>query len=354
MATNYTVPTAPNVQLNPSTDYPGEYHLSQQADTHATPYDLYSLYGLNSASGLLSQNAANGFQYPDYVSAAQNAPTKENYFGYTPTAPMAQVSTPDYNFSGGNYQGLMGGDYDKLQTALTQPGELAAKTAYDQGYLNLNDTMGGRGLYGSSIMANQANQGLDTTYQNAMASNAANAAAQRYGLQQTDLQNLNQYNLSREQELNKYNMQGTDLQRQQNADLWKSGATEADRLMQYGQGQMNYNQSYADQMRNWQNQQQYEKYTYDLAKQAEQKAYQENLMNQSLAIAGQGAPLANAASAANTAAQNRNLQAQIAQNQASVASQNGWLGAAGALGGGLLGNSSVQNLIGEGINNLVV
>ena len=142
-----------------------------------TPFDQYTTFGLTEAQKLYQQQQAQGFQYPSYVSGATNAPTKENYFNYTPTAPMAQVQTPNYQLSAGGYQGLMGGDYDKLQSALQQPGQMAATDAYNTGYTNLNNTMGGRGLYGSSMMANQATQGLDKTYQNALASNASGAVA---------------------------------------------------------------------------------------------------------------------------------------------------------------------------------
>jgi hypothetical protein len=318
-------------------DISPSYTLPDPPSSQVTAFDPYSLYGLNAASQLLDQSNKAGYQYPDYVSAATDAPTKENYYGYTPTAPLAQVSTPDYNTSAGAYQGLMGGDYNAFQQALTQPGQIAAQTAYDQGYNNLKNTMGGRGLYGSSMMGNQATQGLDKTFQNTSATNAAQAAAARYGMEQTDLQNRNQFNLSREQEMNKYGAQMSELQRQQNADVFTTNAAEADRGMQYAQGQMNYNQSYADQMRKWQNQQKYEQYTYDLSKQADQRANQEQMMNQALAIAGQGAPLVSSSQAAQTAAENRQLQAQIAQEAQDVASQNGWLGMFGSLGGGLLG-----------------
>lgn len=304
----------------------------------ATPFDQYTTYGLDTAKGLLEQDKSAGFQYPSFVSAAQKAPTQQSYFNYVPNQPMAQVQTPNYKFNAGEYQGLMGGDYDKLQAALQQPGEIAATTAYNQGQNNLTTQMGGKGLYGSSIMANQARNALDTPYQNALATNAAQAAAQRYGLQQTGLQNQNTFNLSREQELNKYNAQMADLQRRQNASTWQANAIEADRQMQYGQGKMNWAQSYDDQMRQWQNQQAYEKYVYDLAVQQARQSYQEQLMNKALAISGQGAPLVNQAQAANTAAQNLAAQQQIAQQNADVASQSGWLGMLGTIGGGLLGN----------------
>lgn len=194
------------------------------------------------------QNAQQ-YNYPSYVSSANQSPTQMAYADYSANAPMAQVTAPDYSLtanksgwqswnpqqantyakadpnsqaagynwqdtalnSGQNvnsqnaqtagygfnnygvaapqYQGLMGGDYNALQTALTTPGQIAAQNAYNTGSANLNNTMSGRGLYGSSIMANSANEGINREYMNAQATNAANAAAQRYGLQQTDLQN---------------------------------------------------------------------------------------------------------------------------------------------------------------------
>jgi hypothetical protein len=267
----------------------------------------------------VGQNALNPTPYPDYIPSAGNAPTQQSYFGYTPTAPMAQVSTPNYDLSAGaykqtagNYQGLMGQDYDALQKALQTPGQIAAQTAYNQGMLNLNDTMGGRGLYGSSMMQNQANQGLNTVYQNTLASNAANAAAQRYGLQSSDLNNMNQFNLSREQNLNQYgmtreqalnqhNMQGLNAMINQNNNMWNANSTENARKMQYGQGQMNWNQAYQDQLRNWENQKAYEQYTYDLAKNAYSNAQKESLVNQYLSVAGYGAPLVSSANAAQNA-----------------------------------------------------
>jgi hypothetical protein len=242
--------------------------------------------GLGWASNVM-QNAPEN-PYPGYVSGAGQSPSQLAYSKYTPNAPMAQITAPNYELSaqkqnwnqwtpqqgnqyqtidpnaqtanfnwnntsltgqnvtnpysayGGNvaaqsaqinpswgdtglgmqnvanpysayggadqsyqklsntpaYAGLLGGDYDALQRALTTPGELAAKTAYDQGQTNLANTMGGRGLYGSSIMQDQARTALDTPYQNTLATNAANAAVQRYAQQAADLQNKNQFGLN--------------------------------------------------------------------------------------------------------------------------------------------------------------
>lgn len=113
------------------------------------------------------------------------------YAAYSGEAPSYQTlrNTP-------SFQGLMEGDYNALQKALQTPGEIAAERAYKQGQANLANTMGGSGLYGSSIMANQARQALETPYQETLAANAANAAAQRYGLQASDLQAGNQFGMN--------------------------------------------------------------------------------------------------------------------------------------------------------------
>ena len=209
--------------------------------------------GLGGAAGLITGGTFN--PYPNFVPSQGQAPAQRDFINYTPNQPMAQVQTPNYQLNsttptwqntnvnqqtvnsqnaqaGGfkwnnftpnsapnyqtvntnaeaapwqfnkfngttpTYQGLMGGDYNALQTALQQPGEIAARTAYDQGQNNLQTQMGGRGLYGSSVMANQARTALDTPYQNALATNAANAAATRYGMQATDLQNQNNFGLN--------------------------------------------------------------------------------------------------------------------------------------------------------------
>ncbi len=135
--------------------------------------------------------------------------------GATPTFGNVQVTNPYAAYSGNPdiqaaqinlgynklgytpaYQGLMGGDYEALQAALTSPGAAAARTAYEQGLTNLQDIMGGKGLYGSSIMQNQQREALDKVYQQALADNAAKAAVERYRMEATDLQNKNSFGLN--------------------------------------------------------------------------------------------------------------------------------------------------------------
>ena len=86
------------------------------------------------------------------------------------------------------YNKLLEGDYDRLETALRDPAQRAATNAYEQGQTYLNDLMTGRGMYGSSVMTEQANEGLNKKYMDSMADAASQAVAQRYGLQQGDEQ----------------------------------------------------------------------------------------------------------------------------------------------------------------------
>jgi len=82
------------------------------------------------------------------------------------------------------------GDWAAYQDALTQPGATAAKQAYDLGTKQLAEWAGGSGLYGSSIMANQATQSVLQPYLDALTTNAANAAAKRYETQDASNQYL--------------------------------------------------------------------------------------------------------------------------------------------------------------------
>jgi hypothetical protein len=232
------------------------------------------------------------------------------YPTYVANAPMASITSPNYQYTAGDkptYQGLMGGDYDALQKALAQPGQIAAQNAYQTGYNNLNNVMGGRGLYGSTIMGNQMNQGLGREYMNALSVNDANAAAQRYQLQQAGLQNQNAFNqnlyglgLSQQEALNKFNQTNAQLGMTQAANLWNSGNTEATRKQTYLQG-------LADYYNNLQN----------------------TKIAQNLALAGGGSPYAQTAL-------NTSTQTGLANQTASSNDLAGWLGLAGTIGGGLL------------------
>ncbi len=160
---------------------------------------------------------------------------------------------------------------------MTKPGEVAAKQSYDTAKKQLEEWSTGSGLYGSSIMANQATQSVLQPYIDSLTNNAANAAAKRYQTQDasnqylanlanniygtrtsewgnldarnlqealaqnsfnqnqdaqklSQMNNLNSYNLSRSNAQNAFNMN----QAQGNAQ-WNQWATNADNnLLQQG------------------------------------------------------------------------------------------------------------------------
>jgi len=240
-------------------------------------------------------------QMPQYVSSASVKPATADYYSYTPTTPMASISTPNYQLNAGNapeYKGLMAGDYDALQKALYQPAQSAAQNAYEQGYNRLNNAMGGQGLYGSSIMAQNANQNLDRTLQNTLATAAAQAAAQRYGMQQQDLGSQNQFNsnlynaaLQREANMNQYAGNMASLNMNQASNQWKALNDINQQTNAYNAAKQAYNLQQAQRMIDWQNQQAYEKYAYDQAMANYANNMRTQRINEQLALsqAGYGA-----------------------------------------------------------------
>jgi hypothetical protein len=323
----------------------------------ATNYGLLSgedavSRGLGQAAGLMDNYTSAA--YPSFVPSQTTAPSQQNYMNYTPNQPMAQVQTPNYKLNSATptwqntnlqkyagttptYQGLMGGDYAALQQALTTPGEIAAKTAYDQGQVNLTNQMGGNGLYGSSIMANQARNALDTPYMNALATNAANAAAQRYGMQATDLQNQNAFEqniynqqvgentamqglmstqglaqnaqnlnvygqqMAQNQNENAYNMDAAKLGMQQNQNVYEAGVNDAARQQDYNLAAQTYANQGTEAQRQWQNQQALEQMQYQLASGQYSNQQQTDIINQYLALAGRGQVTAGQNAATNSA-----------------------------------------------------
>jgi hypothetical protein len=195
------------------------------------------------------------------------------------------LTVPDYKGIDipGQYQGLMEGDFNRLEESLRQPGEIAAQNAFQQGGDYLKNVMGGSGLYGSSVMGNQANNGLNQKYMDTMASNAAQAAAQRYGLQQNDLQFGANYGLQR-----------GDLSRQNALDQYKAAMTSRNLLNDYNNQRFQFDYGLGESARNERNNLLQNRYQYDLASQAWRNALNENLMNAGLAFAGKSGNLANA------------------------------------------------------------
>lgn len=88
------------------------------------------------------------------------------------------------------YQQPSNGAWDKYQTNLQKPGEIAAKTAYDSAMQSIKGSAGASGMYGSSVMNKNANDKAGQTYTNALTSNAAQAATQAQAAQESSNQYL--------------------------------------------------------------------------------------------------------------------------------------------------------------------
>ncbi len=249
------------------------YTPNYQFDLNGSPESAVNA-GLGTGQNILQNTVNQPQQYPDWWGGQAQGPKNYAYAPFVANQGLQQANIP------GQYQGLMGGDYNRLETSLRQPGEIAANNAYQTGQRYLGDVMGGRGMYGSSVMGRQANEGLNREYQNTMTANAANAASQRYGLQQQGLQ----FGAS-------HGLQRADLARQQYLDQWKAGLTDSTRQQEYGRNELGWNQAQDEAQRNFGNSQLQGEYQHGLARNAWQNNIDNMMMNRSLALAGQGAPL---------------------------------------------------------------
>lgn len=146
----------------------------------AQPYADMSQWWGNKAQAptqtALNTPAWNSWSFQPY---AQAAPTYARYGGTDPT-----------------YTGLSGGDYNKLELALRQPGENTLRDQYRTQLNQTNDVLGGRGVYGSSLYTNEVQDNLGKNFATSLSNNASNATAQRYGMEQTDLGRKAQMDLS--------------------------------------------------------------------------------------------------------------------------------------------------------------
>ena len=360
------VPTSPPTPATPVSYNPG----TGPADLGADPAVKA---GLGAANELLKAGLAKDYLYPQDISGQMVGPGEYNFTRFQQNPEMlrsAIAQWTDPNFQAQFQQGpgdvqavghnltnivgperLQGGDYSALEQSLRVPGEIAAGEAFEKGMVNLKDVMGGRGIYGSSIMGNQMNE-LNKQYMNTLATNAAQATQQRYQMQQKDIENVNKYeiskagmNIGQQQFLTEYEqaiatgntaraqqmaleaskfglaqdelnlasikaksaaqLQASELGMEQERDIYSAGLQDADRRQQYGDSALRFQMMQDDRLREFYNQQLKDQFNYQLSQQAWENSINEMLMNQSLAIAGQGAPLASAA-----------LQAQAAQEAA--------------------------------------
>lgn len=361
-----SVPSTPPTPAPPTVYNPGTGPANLGADPAVKA-------GLGAANELLKSGLAKDYLYPADISGQMVGPGQYDFTAFQDNPEMQrimQAAFQDPNFTAQFQQGpgdvqavghqltgiggperLQGGDYQSLEQALRVPGEIAAQEAYQKGMVNLKDTMGGRGIYGSSIMGNQMNE-LNKQYMNTLAQNAAGATQQRFQMQQKDQEQINKYELNKagmnigqqqflteyeqaiatgnaaraqqmaleaskfglaQDELNlasikaksQHQLRAGELGMQQEKDIYSAGLQDAERKQQYGDAALRFDMMQDDRQREFFNQQLKDQFNYQLSSQAWENSINEMLMNQALALAGQGAPLASAA-----------LQAQAAQEAA--------------------------------------
>lgn len=154
-----------------------------------------SITSTTNAMLLMDANGVNPFkttQYPDLSQGWWNsavAPKTQDYSGYNFQKYGTQAPTfQTYSEAAPTYTGLSDGAYGRLEKSLANPGAIAARNAYQQNKVDATAAAGGKGTYGSSPYMTQLTSQIGKNYADTMSTNASNAAAQRYSMQQKDLQ----------------------------------------------------------------------------------------------------------------------------------------------------------------------
>ena len=180
--------------------------------------------GLGAAYVAMQNMADQSWRYPQYQ--AYQAPVQMGY---------AQYQAPQY-------QTLSGGDYDALEAALYKGGATAADAQYRQGQTDIANVMGGRGLYGSSLMGVQM-QNLTQQAADTKAKLAAEAAQSRYALQAAELGRMNQLSQGDAERYNDYLQQKLAWDYAQANMPVQYQNLEADRRLQHELDTQNYRQN---------------------------------------------------------------------------------------------------------------
>lgn len=128
------------------------------------------------------------YQYdsPDYIQSNIYDPGNASQASYT----GGQI------YDAGDARQMANGDYDRLEQSIVQSRTAPLLAAYGTQSQRLDSDLAKRGIW-SSGAATQAQNDLTTSFLPQLTQAGSDAAAQRYGMQQQDLNAYNQYGLTR-------------------------------------------------------------------------------------------------------------------------------------------------------------
>lgn len=242
--------------------------------------------------------------YPAYYGNSLQGPGQQQVAGYVANQPYQQVG------------GLMGGDYNRLEQALQAPIYQQQQDAIAQ----LNNTIGGRGLYGSTGTG-MHDQSLNDLYART-GSALSQATAQRFGMQMEDM----------------------GQRMDENRSAWAAGLADAQRRQGYDQSALDTQFANDEAQRQFANSLLGGQFDYSLAKNAYDRALVQDDYAAALGLATGAIPAYGTSLNNSLGYYNADQQAQMAQSQADAANTAGWLGAGGSLLGGMLGSDGFWNL----------
>lgn len=138
---------------------------------------------------------------PDYFTQSTGADGNTTYGINAP-----KYSAPSY-VDPGTAQTISNGDYNKLQSDLTDGYTAPLDYAKAKDTQNMNDSMAARGLWSSGLADKAILNNVDAVYAPQYAKAGADATNARYGLQSAENQMLNNYNTQNSGAQNTFNLQ---------------------------------------------------------------------------------------------------------------------------------------------------
>lgn len=271
-------------QIKPASIAPATYTPKYKYKTVKDPASVQK-GALGTAQDILKQTVSQTRKYPGDITGQMRGPATGEYYQHQAYTPFQRV------------EGLMGGDYERLEQALQAPILSQAEKQQAQ----IGDIYSGRGLYGSAGggMMSAAQAASQEATQNAL----ANAMIQRFGLQMKDIEG----------------------RRAQEQAAFAAQAAAADELNRYRQGLMGFDIGQRQRQADFANQLLAQRQQHDLNRALWEQGQAQTDFERSLALEGLGY-------------QGTGMQAQqdIARRQAEAAETGALYGGIGSAIGGLM------------------